>query len=47
MEDKEEEKYLEATFKVYEGVHKYRMLEEWVMEALPDRVMPKRPDYLE
>jgi len=32
MDDNEEEKYLEATFRAYEGKHKYRLLEEWVME---------------
>jgi hypothetical protein len=46
MEDEENEHYLEATFKAYEGIHRYRLLEEWVNEVLPERVSPPRPDYL-
>jgi hypothetical protein len=46
MEENEDKKYLEATYKLYEGIHRYRLLEEWVMATLPERVMPARPDYL-
>jgi len=46
MAKNEEDKYLEATYKVYEGIHRYRLLEEWVTETLPERVKPTRPDYL-
>jgi len=34
-----EEKLMEATYKVYEGIHKYRMLEEWMLETLPPSVL--------